>query len=194
MPSPFDVQTSLKYVFSFKSTKWKREIIFKIFVSNKIISLLYNTTKFTWWGPFQQNKKQYQSILNHVTQNVSKPNVFQHFPSFWSKKNLALPALNGFPIPPFDVHLQGLPQTTITSRSGGRCRFFMRFSPFGFVSVLLDLELNRMPQITNPPNGTPVAFLWELNADSTKLCLIGLRVSSVNGIKILTSHFYILPY
>ena len=68
------------------------------------------------------------------------------------------------------------------------------FSPFGFVSVLLDLELNRMPQITNPPNGTPVAFLWELNADSTKLCLIGLRVSSVNGIKILTSHFYILPY
>ena len=67
------------------------------------------------------------------------------------------------------------------------------FSPFGFVSVLLDLELNRMPQITNPPNGTPVAFLWELNADSTKLCLIGLRVSSANRIKILTSSFYILP-
>ena len=71
MPSPFDVQTSLKYVFSFKSTKWKREIIFKIFVSNKIISRLYNTTKFIWWGPFQQNKKQYQSILDGLTQNVS---------------------------------------------------------------------------------------------------------------------------
>ena len=128
MPSLFDVQTSLKYVFSFKSTKWKREIIFKIFVSNKIISLLYNTTKFIWWGPFQQNKKQYQSILDGVPQNVSEPNELKHFSSFWSKKHLALP-LNGFPISPFgfDVHLLGLqPQTTITSISGGRCRFFMR--------------------------------------------------------------------
>ena len=126
MPSPFDVQTSLKYVFSFKSTKWKREIIFKIFVSNKIISLLYNTTKFIWWGPFQQSKKQYQSIFDGVALNVSKPNELKHFSSFWSKKHLALP-LNGFPISPFDVHLLGLPpQTTITSRSGGRCRFFMR--------------------------------------------------------------------
>ena len=126
MPSPFDVQTSLKYVFSFKSTKWKREIIFKIFVSNKIISLLYNTTKFIWWGPFQQNKKQYQSTLDGVTKNVSEPTGLRHFPSFWSKKLLALP-FNGFPIPPFNVHLLGLPpQTTITYRRGGRCRFFMR--------------------------------------------------------------------
>ena len=97
-----------------------------LFPTKLSVCLLYNTTKFTWWGPFQQNKKQYQSILNHVTQNVSKPNVFQHFPSFWSKKHLALP-LSGFPIPQFDIHLLGLPpQTTITSRSGGRCRFFMR--------------------------------------------------------------------
>ena len=73
-----------------------------------------------------QNKKQYQSILDGVAQNVSEPNELKLFSSFLSKKHLALP-LNGFPISPFDVHLLELPpQTTITSRSGGRCRFFMR--------------------------------------------------------------------
>ena len=55
-----------------------------------------------------------------------RTNWIEAFSKFLKQKTLALP-LNGFPIPPFDVHLLGLPpQTTITSRSGGRCRFFMR--------------------------------------------------------------------
>ena len=55
-----------------------------------------------------------------------KTKWIEAFSKFLKQKTLALP-LNGFPIPTFDVHLLGIPpQTTITCRSGGRCRFFMR--------------------------------------------------------------------
>ena len=41
-----------------------------------------STTQLNDEDPFNKTKKQYQSILNGVAQNVSKLNGFQHFPSF----------------------------------------------------------------------------------------------------------------